>query len=55
MKELQDEQRDAEKTYHELIGVIGSELKIDMAKYAFDDETGVLSKLPTAEPAKAKE
>jgi hypothetical protein len=43
---LQAEQRAAEKTYHELVGQIGSELKIDMSLYAFDDDTGVLSKLP---------
>ncbi len=43
---LQAEQRAAEKTYHELVGQIGSELKIDMSLYAFDDETGILNKLP---------
>jgi hypothetical protein len=47
---LQAEQRAAEKTYHELVGQIGSELKIDMKLYAFDDETGVLNKLPEAPP-----
>jgi len=50
IKELQDEQRAAEKSYHELIGIVGSELKIDMAKYAFDDESGVLTQLPTPAP-----
>ncbi len=47
---LQTEQRAAEKTYHELIGAVGSTLKIDMARYAFDDETGVLSQLPEPAP-----
>ena len=47
---LQAEQRAAEKTYHELVGQIGSELKIDMRLYAFDDETGVLNKLPEPPP-----
>ncbi len=50
IKELQDEQRAAEKSYHGLIGVIGSELKIDMQLYSFDDETGILNKLPTPAP-----
>ncbi len=47
---LQAEQRAAEKTYHELIGQIGSELKIDMSLYAFDDDTGILTKLPEPTP-----
>ena len=43
---LQAEIREAEKSYAELLGKISSEFKIDMRKFAFDDETGVLQPLP---------
>jgi hypothetical protein len=44
--ELQLEQRKADEQYKELVKKIGENLKVDMAKFAYDDETGELSPVP---------
>jgi len=44
---LQAEQKSAQEAYAKLVAKVGSEFKIDMAEYAFDDETGVLHPLPS--------
>ena len=49
--ELQGEAQKAGKEYAELVAQVGKELNLNMQEYAFDDETGVLHKLPAAPQA----
>jgi hypothetical protein len=48
VNQLQAEAQKANKEYQAIAFEIGRDLKIDMQEYAFDDETGVLHKLPPA-------
>jgi hypothetical protein len=48
--ELQAEAQKASKEYAELVASVGKELNLNMQEYAFDDETGVLHKLPAVPP-----
>lgn len=52
--ELQAEAKKAQDTYQEIVLRVSSDLKIDMNKYAYDDETGVLSPLPESPAAPAQ-
>ena len=43
---LQKEQKDATDGYMALVEKLGTDLKIDMKQYAFDEDSGVLHPLP---------
>lgn len=45
--ELQAEAKKAQDDYTAVIVRVSTELKIDMKEYAYDDETGVLSHIPS--------
>lgn len=45
--ELQAESKRAQDDYAGIIKRLSTELKIDMQEYAYDDETGVLHKIPS--------
>jgi len=49
--ELQSEIQKHQKVYGDLVADIGKRLKVDMKEYAYDDETGVLSKIPPPDKA----
>jgi len=51
--ELQAEAKKAQDDYTEIVKKIDAELKIDLKEYSYDDETGVLHKLPAAPPPAA--
>lgn len=42
---LQVEQKTAQEGYQSLVTKVGKEFRIDMQEFAFDDETGVLTKV----------
>lgn len=49
IQELQKEQKKAQDDYTAVIEKVSKELQIDMKEYAYDDETGVLQRLPTSQ------
>lgn len=51
MLELQDEQRSAQQKYQEIVADVGKRLKVNLADYSFDDETGVLHPLTPSTPS----
>lgn len=51
--ELQAEQKTAQDGYQKIVTDVGNKLKINMADYSFDDETGVLHPLTAPTPVAA--
>jgi len=51
---LQAEAQKAAKECNELVAQVGKDLDVNMQEYSFDDETGILHKLPPPSAAETK-